>query len=485
MTIGGTLASALSGLTASAKRAELVSSNIANAATPGYGRREIQVTSRVVGTSGQGVQIVGVSRAVDQALVNDRRLAQAEQGNADARAAFYKRLETLMGTPDQAGSLNGRVAAFDSALTEALSHPESEPRLTAVVTAAKGIISSVTAIAKDVQAARAVADNEIAAEVKQLNDGLARATKLNVQIRKGAGLGQDVSALQDQRQQVIDQISQIVPLREVLQKDGTVSLYTTSGGVLLDGIPSVFGFTETSPITPEMTLQSGALGGLTLNGRPTPSTGNSSVISGGSLAANFAVRDELTVQAQAQIDAVARDLVERYQDSGLDASRAPGDPGLFTDHGLVFDSANETGLAQRLKLNALVDPDQGGAVWRLRDGLGASTPGVVGNTALLTDLRSALTAQRAPVSGGFMAGERSFSVLASDLLSITASAKLTTEGEATYAKTRLDTFTSLEAEGGVDTDQEMQNLLQIEQSYAANAKVIKAVDEMLHTLMDL
>lgn len=485
MTIGGTLASALSGLTAASKRAELVASNIANAATPGYGRRELQVTSRVVGTSGQGVQIVGVSRAVDQALVNDRRLAQAELGNADARAEFYKKIEALMGTPDQAGSLNGRVAAFESALTEALSHPESEPRLNAVVSTAKGVASSITAIGKDIQNARAQADNEIASLVKQLNDGLERATKLNVQIRKGYGLGQDVTALQDQRQQVIDQISQIVPLREVLQTDGTVSLYTTAGGVLLDGIPSVFGFTESSPITPETTLQSGALGGLTLNGRATPTSGNSSVITGGSLAANFAIRDDLAVEAQAQIDAVARDLIERYQDSGLDATRASGDPGLFTDHGLVFDSANEVGLAQRIKVNALVDPDQGGALWRLRDGLGATTPGVVGNTALLTDLRAVLTAQRSPASGGFMAGERSFSVLASDLLSITASAKLSTQGEATYANTRLETFTSLEAEGGVDTDQEMQDLLQIEQSYAANAKVIKAVDEMIHTLMDL
>ena len=485
MTIAGTLSSALSGLTAASKAAELVSSNIANATTPGYARRELQLTSRVVGTTGQGVQIVGVARVVNQPLLSDRRLAQSEQGNADTRSAFFARIEALMGTPGDPNSLNGRVAALDSSLTEATSHPESEPRLSAVATAAKGVTQSIMAIGKDIQSARTVADTEINAQVQQLNSALDKAAKLNVQIRKGYGQGQDTAALQDQRQQAIDQIARIIPLREIQQTDGSVSLYTTGGGVLLDGVPSVFGFQPTSAISPPMTLQSGGLSGLTLNGVATPTSGDSSVILGGSFAANFAVRDDIAVKAQSQIDGVARDLVERFQDSGVDATRAVGAPGLFTDNGTAFGPANEVGLAQRLKLNAAVDPDRGGALWRLRDGLGAATQGVVGNAGLLTDLRSALTSSRAPDSGGFMDGQRSFSVLASDLLSMTASSKLAAQGESTYAAARLETFTSLEAEGGVDTDQEMQALLQIEQSYAANAKVISAVNQMMQTLMDI
>jgi flagellar hook-associated protein 1 FlgK len=100
-------------------------------------------------------------------------------------------------------------------------------------------------------------------------------------------------------------------------------------------------------------------------------------------------------------------------------------------------------------------------------------------------MRGALTAERSPASGGFMAGARSFSVLASNLVSTTASSKLAAQSDSTYASSRLATFSSMEAQGGVDTDQEMQSLLQIEQSYAANAKVIKTVDDMIHTLLDL
>ena len=255
--------------------------------------------------------------------------------------------------------------------------------------------------------------------------------------------------------------------------------------MLLEGRPSVFGFTPTTAISPAMTLQSGGLSGLTLNGQAALATGADSLLGGGALAANFALRDDIAVSAQAQIDAVARDLVERFQNSALDPTRAVGAAGLFTDAGAPFVTANEVGLAQRLTLNRAVDPAQGGALWRLRDGLGATTPGPPGASALLASLNAALTGSRQTVSGAFLPGPRSFSVLTSDLLSMTAANTFAAEGEATFATTRLETFTSLEAQGGVDTDFEMQSLLQIEQSYTANAKVLKAVGDMMQTLLDM
>ncbi|MGV8988858.1 MAG: flagellar hook-associated protein FlgK [Cypionkella sp.] len=485
MTITNAFSSALSGLTAASKAAELVSSNIANATTAGYARRQLNLTSQATYTSGQGVRIVGTTRVVNQPLISDRRLAQSEQGGADAVTAFYQRIETTMGTPDQAFSISGRVAAFNAALTEAASHPESATRLQSVADTANSLISGISTIGKDIQSARTAADGEISTEVTQLNDALQRANQLNVQIRKTNAMGQDTSGLQDQRQQILDQIAQIVPLREIPHDDGSISLYTTGGAVLLDTKASVFGFSPTSAIAPAMTLQSGGLSGLTLNGTAIRTTGDSSVILGGSLAANFDIRDNLAVTAQSQIDGVARDLVERFQDPTLDSTRASGAPGLFTDKGAAFDPANEVGLAQRLKLNAVVDPAQGGALWHLRDGLGATTQGDVGNSTLLTSLGSAFNAARTPVSGGFMAGDRSFSVLAGDLLSSTASSKLSAQGQATFAATRLNTFTSMEAQGGVDSDQEIQSLLQIENSYAANAKVMKTVDDMIQRLLDI
>ena len=38
---------------------------------------------------------------------------------------------------------------------------------------------------------------------------------------------------------------------------------------------------------------------------------------------------------------------------------------------------------------------------------------------------------------------------------------------------------------GVDTDDEVQRLLQIEQAYAANARVIQTVDDMIQTILGI
>jgi flagellar hook-associated protein 1 FlgK len=485
MTIANTLANALSGLTATQRAAELVSSNIANAATPGYGRRELVLASQIVGTSGQGVRVMAVSRAENLAVISDRRLAEASQGDAQARTTYFKRLEEVMGTPDESYSLSGRIAAFDTALTQATSHPESDARLQAVLSSARYVSQGLNAVGKDIQSARLAADNEIYAQVTALNDNLRKVVDINVQIRRGFGLGQDVSSLMDLRQQTVDKISSIVPLRQVQEDDGSIKLYTQGGAILVDGIPASFSFEPVQTIVPEMTLDSGGLSGLKMNGFDIRTDGSGSIIKGGSLAAQFAIRDELGPNAQAEIDAIARDLVERFQDSGLDATRAPGDPGLFTDAGAAFDPLNEVGIAQRIAVNTLVDPLAGGALWRIRDGLGAAMPGPVGNSALISDLRDALQADRTPPSGSFSSGPRSFSVLASDFLSQVGANRLAAEGQSAYATARLETYVQIESQDGVDTDQEMQSLLQIEQAYAANAKVVTTVEQMLDRLMEI
>lgn len=485
MSISGSLSSALSGLTTAGRAAEIASSNIANATTEGYGRRVLQTSARVAGSGGQGVQVVGVLRIVNSQLIGDRRVAQAGGADKSVRSAFYRNLEATLGTPDQPQSLNGRISAFDASLLEATSHPESAARLSRTLDTARSLVGQIATASRSIQSARSDADAQIGAQVDQLNTALARLAEINTQVRTNSGSGRDSTGLMDQRQQIVDSIAKIIPIREVERENGQVALYAVGGAVILEGTPAVFGFTKAGVITPEMTRASGALSGLTLNGRAIETSGDNSPIRGGSLAGSFAIRDDLAVDAQTKLDAVARDLVERFQDPALDATRAPGSPGLFTDGGQAFDPANEVGLAQRLRLNTAVDPDAGGQLWRLRDGLGATSPGPSGNARLLSDLQIALNAQRSPASGGFMAGAHSFSTLSADFVSTVSSSRLDAEGDASYAESRADTLKSLELQDGVDTDQEMQQLLQIEQAYAANAKVVKTVDEMIQTLLGM
>lgn len=476
MSLSASLSSALSGLTAAARGAEVVSSNVANARTAGYARRELLLAVR----SPQGVQVAGVARMVDRALQTDRRAAQAAAENTDLRSAFLRRIEEAIGLPGDDGALSTRVGAFAAALTAAAGRPESTALLTAAVDMAAGIAGHLAAASGGIQTARAEADRAIAADVGLLNDSLARIADMNRQIRTTLGSGRDASALMDQRQQLVDGIAAIVPLREVDRGNGQIALYTAGGAVLLDGTPAEFGFTPAGIVVPGMTQGTGALSGLTLNGRAM-GTAETGLLGGGRLAANFALRDVLGPEAQARLDAVARDLVERFADPALDPTLAPGAAGLFTDGGGPFAPGDETGLAARLAVNPALD----GAAWRLRDGLGAAAPGASGQSALLVRMADTLDTARAPVSGGFGGGARSFAALASDLLSTLATARLTADGAATFSAAKAAALQQQEAAGGVDTDHEVQMLLQIETAYAANAKVLQSVDEMLDLLLGM
>jgi flagellar hook-associated protein 1 FlgK len=426
------------------------------------------------------VQVAAVIRAGDPIVTGDRRIAEAGAAERQARADFYAGIESLLGTPEQAGSLSARIADFDAALIEAASRPDADTRLAAVADSARSLTRSLSGVASEVQRARENADGQIAASVRQVNDALSGIADLNAQILSLGTMGRDTTALADRRQMLIDGIVPLVPLREVDRGNGLIALYSTGGAVLIDGDnPARLGFTQSGVITAEMTVASGALSGLTVNGRPI-ATGEGGPLSGGKLSAQFALRDSLAPDVQDQLDTLARDLVERFADPALDPTLTAGNPGLFTDLGAPLDPAGGVGLSQRLRLNYDVDPQTGGQLWRLRAGVQATAPGPEGDSRLLVALHEALNAARAPAPGQ---SPRSHSVLAGQIVSSVASGRLSAETEASYSAARADALRVLELENGVDTDRELQDLLTIEQAYAANARVLQTVDEMIKLLL--
>lgn len=485
MSISSAFSSALSGLSASSRMAEITASNIANALTEGYARREVQLSSRSLGSVSGGVKIDGVQRHISQALVQDLRQSSSGQGYQQARSSFLSAVETVYGVPDADGSLAARITQFERSLIEAAARPESEARLATVADSATALTRGFAEASQTIQAQRLSADTRIAYEVGQLNQALIGVADMNIRIREAFATGQEATALFDHRQQMIDKISTIVPIKEVARDRGEIALYTAGGAVLLDGRAMTLGFTQTYVISPDMTAGLGSLSGLTLNGQPLSTMPAGGRLGQGSLSAQFEIRDQMAVDAQTQLDALARDLVERFAAPGLDPSLAPGAAGLFTDRGTAFSPVNEVGLADRLELNAAVRTDQGGQLWRLREGLGAAVPLAPGAPAQLPVWTAAMTSGRVPASGGFGPGARSFAALASDLVSGLSVQRLTVQAEAAFSAARSGDLRAAMLRDGVDTDTELQNLMQIEQAYAANAKVIKTADDMLQVILGI
>lgn len=483
MSISSALHNAMAGLTVTSRSADIVSSNIANAATEGYGVRRLETASMLTSGDGAGVRVAGVSRQADLVLIGQRRDADAALAHSNLAAGFHGQIEALIGTPDDPSSLSARRDAFEASLVSAANRPDSQSRLTAVHDDAMRLAEKFNQISEGVQATRLTADEKINDAVDMLNTTLRQISDLNADIRANQGGGRDISALLDHQQRLIDQISPLIPLRERRDSSGMVTLYSADGISVVDGVAAEFSFTPTPVIDADMTLENGGLERLYVDGRPVTLSGTQASLAGGELQALFAQRDEWSVTAQSRLDAVARDLVSRFDAASLDPSISATDAGLFTDAGSRFDPANEVGFSANIRVNAAISPDQGGAVWRLRDGLGATSEGPPGDPTFLNGLLAALQQDQPTQSGGFSTAVRSFYDLTTDFLSLHGLARQSAETDQGFAASRHASLKEAELAKGVDTDQEMQRLLLIEQAFAANAKMIQAAEDMLDQLM--
>ncbi|WP_158965048.1 flagellar hook-associated protein FlgK [Chachezhania sediminis] len=480
MSLSTALNNAMTGLAAAGRATAVVSDNISNALTPGYGRRSLDLASASV--TG-GVRFVGITRNVDPVMVSNRRVADAEESNFSALSRYHDAMVRVVGSATEGDSLAARVSGFESSLFEAQSRPDSIHRLDSVVSQASLLAEGLNDASAGLRAERSRADRSIGIQVTRANEILGRIQLLNTRITSIEVSGGDSNGMRDERQVLLDELNTIIPIQEVTRENGQIAIYTTTGSRMLDGVAATIGFSVVGETTPYMTVDNGLLSGLTINDKPVTTLSASSAIAGGSLAAAFEIRDKLAVEMQSDLDSMARDLIERFQTPGLDPTAAIGDPGLFTDEGAAFDPLDELDIASRISVNTIIDPAQGGDSTYLRDGFGAAMPGDVGYAGQLQAFADIMSDGRVPASGRFGSVALTASGLAASLMSRVSQGADYAGQRLSFASASRTELQRIELAEGVDTDAEMQTLIVVEQIYAANARMIAAVDEMMDTLL--
>lgn len=481
MSITSAFNTAMTGLTAAGRASSVVSENLANAMTPGYAKRSLDLTSSATTV---GVQIVGINRNIDPAIQSSRRITEAELGNAQVQSDFYNRLSDLVGSVDDPFSITSRLTNFESSLIESVSRPDSGPRLNDLSLQAEALAETISAAAEGLRDIRSAADGTIETQVDTVNQALKDVQKLNARIMVSQAGGMNTAALQDQRGQLIDSINEIIPVNMIQRDNGQIALFSQGGAILLDGTAAELSFDGVPDTMPHMTQANGLLSGLEINGIAVD-TGPDGAIKGGTLSAQFEVRDTISVEAQDDLDTMASDLILRFQDPSLDTTLGATDPGLFTDSGGFYDTVNKVGIANRLELNETVSMDGDAETWRLRDGLNAAGVGDAGNASLLQGYADALGSMRSISSAGLGTTTVTAATLSANLLSHFSQSTHAADQSLSFASASFSAMSQLELAQAVDSDEELQNLMLIEQAYAANAKVLMVVDELMETLLRL
>jgi flagellar hook-associated protein 1 FlgK len=183
----------------------------------------------------------------------------------------------------------------------------------------------------------------------------------------------------------------------------------------------------------------------------------------------------------AEMDSYAADLIERFRDLMPPAALDGVGDGLFVDS----NPGPITGLAGRLAINSAVDPAQGGAVWRMRDGLNAAVPGPEGFGDFLQGLTDAMVLARPPAGFASQNASAGSATFASEIASFFAGRAVRSDEDRAYLVAQQAALAESEANAtGVDTDAELQSLILIEQAYAANARVLSVIDTLMKLLLE-
>ncbi|WP_340248605.1 flagellar hook-associated protein FlgK [Sulfitobacter pontiacus] len=469
MSLSGALNSATAGLHTTQGQSRIAADNVSNAMTPGYVRREAVL---VTASGGQGGAVISeVRREVDATL---QRMSRLENSRMTQYQSIQEGLTTYtayLGQPGDGTSPADRFNDFQNSLTTLVNMPSSNGAQTSVALAAEDLVRSVKGAATTLSTTLNDVNMEIRYEVADLNTALYQLRDLNA---SGSGFtpgSLEAAQFDEKVDTILDQISGIVDTRIHRSSNGSISLYTVSGAALLEG--RVVQDVTFNPS--DGTLMAG-------NQDITPFKDGVRGIQHGSLAGLSELKRETIPQFSQQLDEYARGLIQTFEEA--DTSLAPGEAGLFTDNGIAFDPANITGLASRLQINSKISSTGDAEVWRIRDGLGATSPGAGSETVQINAFLAGLDTAMNAATGTGIPAEVTLRDFSAEMITSQAATRARAENDFNAAASAAEVVMSARRNSeGVNIDDEMQQLLLIEQSYAANSRVLTAVSEMIDTLI--
>src|SRR6201996_9553472 len=333
------LSTSVSGLLAFQRALDVTSNNISNVATPGYSREQVTFTPQPgqatsAGYIGSGVTIDSVTRSYDELLAGQVRSSQSSFSNFDTYATQAAQIDNMLSDPKT--GLTVSLQNFINAYQTVANSPSTTAQRQALLSQATGISQQLQNYNAQLQTYAGGIEQGISSAITQVNtltDGIA---KLNQQIASGlASTGQTPNQLMDQRDQMLDQLSQYVSVSTATKADGSMNVYVGTGQPLVIGATS-----QKLQATPNQYDASESQVSLVSGGGIT--TDITSTISGGQLGGLLSVRDQVLRPAENTVGQFAvglSPLTNQAQAAGVDLTGAAGKP-MFSVGGVISTSSS-------------------------------------------------------------------------------------------------------------------------------------------------
>ena len=429
-----------SGLKAYSRALSTIGDNIANAQTPGYARRRLEMMEAVGGgnsifyrgnTNPGGVDIRGIDRSVDKWLIEDSRITSGDAERSSTKLGWLDKVEGALS--DETNGIKTGLTTLYTTADQLTSDPSNRTLRAQFLQSVDDIASGFRTAADQLDKMGDGIEGAAASEVDQFNADLTALEQINVGLRKSRPGSTNEASLLDERDRLLDKLSSQAGVSASFDNNGAVTLRASGSGDLLVGGGVV------NPI--EVTAAA--------DGRLSYSVGGSPLaISTGSLAGLAEGANHVADQRVA-LDTMATDFANQLNaahQAGTDANGNPGQP-LFT------------GTSAATLTAATLTPDEVAV---------ADASGSNGNMLAL----------------GAMRGANDPEARWSGHLATQAQAVASSRAQDAAAATRADA--SAAARDGVsqvDLDTEAAELLRFQQAYSAAARTIQVARETMQTLL--
>ena len=319
-----------SALRAAQQMLDTAAHNVANASTPGYSRQVVSLVesapytypafnrSGLPGQIGSGVTVAAITRVRDNFLDLQVQAQTALKGEWDTRQQELAKVESIFPEPSDS-SLGSALSKYWSAWQDVATDPTSTAARTALTEQAASLAMEMNRDSTQLGMIGTGIDSQVSQQITTINDVAKQIASLNGQIQRVTVTGDHANDLLDQREQLLEQLSAIVPSTTMTQPDGTLTVLV-GGTDLVNGVYSRQLVGQNDPTTGHVT--------------PTWADGSAVALPSGEMKSLLDVRDGDLASYRAQLDALAKgvaDATNTLHGRGVDANGNPGQA-IFTYH---------------------------------------------------------------------------------------------------------------------------------------------------------
>lgn len=503
MSINSAMSIASGGLAVISRDLALVSQNIANVNTPNYAAETSTQTSVTAEGQGLGVQAGPSRRQIDLALQGATLRQNASVADLQTRQSALQAIDIAQGTPGDGTDLPSLLGQVQSQFSRLLNGPDNQTQQSGVVTAAATLARGINALSNTYTVQRQGAQDDLGSALGTLNGALATIGSLTDRIIGLRAGGQSTADLENQRDAALQTVSQLVDVKVLNQPNGDIVLSAT-GGLSLPVHGAGSGLTIAGTTVQPGAAYPGGIPGVMLNGADVTTQ-----LSGGRIGADLALRDTTLPTWQAELDEFSQSLASRFDAQGLTLFTDPN--GAVPAGGGVPVQTGYVGFAATIQVNPAVQAtpslvrDGTRAITGDPAGAAAFTPNPAGGPAGFTDminrvLTYALGTSAQPgvpqpasnTTGLGPAGTLAAPYTAPASLGGLATTMIAAQSQASADVTsRLGTEQAVQsglnarmaAISGVSMDTEMAQMVQLQNAYGANAKVIATTQALWTQLL--